>query len=119
MPKYAGKIGFAKQVEVAPGVWDDSIVERTYRGDILRNTNRWETRDKVNEDFNISNSVSVVADSFIYENSYAMKYLTLHGVRWSIGSFEEKPPRLIINIGGLYNGPEPEDDQGTIPPEDL
>lgn len=105
MPKYSGKIGFAKQSETSPGVWEDEIIERNYRGDILRNTYRWDTSDKLNDDLNITNSISIVADSFLLENAYAIRYVTMLGARWEGGSIDtSQPPRLILAVGGLYNG---------------
>ena len=36
MARFSGLIGYAVQVEKAPGVWDDQITEHPYRGDVLR-----------------------------------------------------------------------------------
>lgn len=108
MPKYSGLIGFAKSEDRGDGVWEDKIIEKKYRGDILQNRYRWDTHDKVNDDFNITNSLSIVSDSFLLDNAYAIRYVTLLGARWEINSLEVKPPRLLLYIGGLYNGPGPE-----------
>lgn len=62
MAKFYGKIGYAVRMEIRPGVWDDEITEREYFGDLLRNTSRYQTSDKLNDDVNISNEISIVAD---------------------------------------------------------
>ena len=40
MAKFYGTIGYAVTVEVRPDVWEEQIVERTYCGDLIRNTRR-------------------------------------------------------------------------------
>lgn len=104
MNKYYGQIGFSTTVSNVPGVWDEEIVERSYYGDINRNFNRFSNTDKVNGDINISNVISVVADPYAYENFNHMKYITFMNNKWKINSVEVQFPRLIIEVGGLYNG---------------
>ena len=55
MAKFFGKIGYAVSKDVRPGVWDGEITEREYFGDLIRNTSRYQTSDKLNDDINISN----------------------------------------------------------------
>jgi len=42
MAKYYGVIGYAIQKETAPGVWEDTIIEKNYRGDVILNQQRWQ-----------------------------------------------------------------------------
>lgn len=106
MAKYYGAIGFATNIETSPGVWEDQITERQYYGDLIRNTRRLQTADKLNDDILISNQISIVGDPYIHENLYAMRYATFGGAKWKISSVEVQFPRLILEIGGLYNGNE-------------
>lgn len=109
MTKFCSKIGFALSTEVSPGVWDDKIVERKYYGDFVRKGYRWENSQGVNDNLTINTSLSIIADSFLLDNTYVMKYVKWRGVRWEISSFEEQRPRLILSLGGVYNGPTVED----------
>lgn len=109
MAKFCSKIGFVKPVEKSPGVWDDDIVERKYYGDFIRKSFRWENGQDVNDNLTINHSLSILADSFLFDNAYAMKYVVWRGVRWEISNFEEQRPRLILYLGGVYNGPTAED----------
>lgn len=104
MAKYYGAIGFATNIETSPGVWEDQITERTYYGDLIRNTRRLQTADKLNDDIVISNQISIIGDPYIYDNIYAMRYVTFGKSKWKISSVEVQYPRLILEIGGLYNG---------------
>ena len=105
MAKYYGVIGFASEsVETSPGVWESKIVERTYTGDLIRNTRRLQSTDKVNDDINIANSISIIADDYANENFYCIKYATYMNSKWKVTDVEIQYPRLILTLGGLYNG---------------
>ena len=103
MPKYFGKIGFAETVETRPGIWEEVIVEREYYGDILRNTRRYDSSQYLNDNLNISNQFSIVADPYAREHFHLMRYLTFEGTKWKISSVQVDYPRLSLEVGGLYN----------------
>lgn len=104
MPKFYGPIGYAETKETAPGVWTEVITERYYYGDVIRNTRRLQTSDKVNDDINVSNEISIVADPFANGNFHAMRYVGFMGAKWKISNVEVQYPRLILTLGGVYNG---------------
>lgn len=104
MAKYYGEIGFAISTETKPGVWKDQIVTRNYYGDLTRDTRQLQSADKLNDNLTISNELQIVADPFARENFYAMRYAEIAGVKWKITGVEVQYPRLILSIGGLYNG---------------
>lgn len=105
MAKWFGKIGFAETVEIRPGVHVEKITPREYYGDLIRNTRRLQTTsDKVNDDINISNQISIVADPYANEHMWAMRYAEFGGVKWKIETVEVSFPRLILDLGGVYNG---------------
>ena len=103
MSKYFGAIGFAKTIETAPGVWEETIIEKNYKGDVLRNTRRYESAEKLNDNVNINNQISILADSFAYENFFSMRYIVWFGSKWKITNIEVQRPRLLLTIGGVYN----------------
>ena len=104
MAKFYGKIGYAVTIETEPGVWVEQIIERSYYGDIIRNVRKLQTSDQVNDDINISNEISIVADPFAYQNFHSMRYAEYMGTRWKVQSIEVSYPRLILSVGGVYNG---------------
>lgn len=104
MAKWYGKIGFsAGTVEKTPGVWKDEIVERSYYGDLVRNSRRLQSSDKVNDDLNISNQLSIVADPYANENFHAIRYANFMGTKWKVTDVEVQYPRLILTLGGEWN----------------
>lgn len=104
MAKFCGLIGYATSEKTSPGVWEDKIIERKHKGDVLQNVRRLETSDTLNDDINISNKVSIVADPYAKQNFHSMKYVEFMGTRWKITNVEVQFPRLILTIGGEYNG---------------
>ena len=108
MSKYYGAIGYSVTSEIRPGVYDQTVIERLYTGDILQNQRRWESGELMNDDLNVSNRVSIVADDYAYENVGKMRYVRFLGTTWKVKTVEVNRPRLIISLGGVYNGPLPE-----------
>ena len=104
MAKFYGEIGYGETVETVPGVWEDVITERKYYGDVLRNTRGLQEGDKVNNDISVGNSISIVADAYAHNHFFAMKYIIWAGAYWTISNVEVQRPRLLLTLGGVYNG---------------
>ena len=104
MAKWFGRIGYAETIETAPGVWKEQIILREYYGDLIRNIRRIQTADKVNDDLSISNELSIVADPYAINNFYSMRYAEFMGAKWKISNVEVSYPRLILTLGGVWNG---------------
>lgn len=107
MPKFYGRVGYGSSVETAPhsGVWVDQIVEVNYYGDIVRNTRQLREGATVNDDITVGNSISIVADAYANENFVNMRYVEWLGKLWTVSAVDVQPPRLILTLGGVYNGP--------------
>jgi hypothetical protein len=104
MAKFSGIIGYVKPTETSPGVWMEDVIERKHRGDVNRSSYRWESSGNVNDNLNISNEFSILADHFAIENSHWMRYIEFMGTKWKITNISVQYPRLILTVGGLYNG---------------
>lgn len=105
MARFYGAVGYAEQVEMSPGVWEDILVEYNYYGDVLRNTRRLQNDEKVNNDLTVGNSISVVADEYAYEHFFAIRYIKWAGSLWTVSEVEVQRPRLLLRLGGVYHGP--------------
>lgn len=108
MARFFGAVGYAVKVEQRPGVWIDQIVEHNHYGDVIRNTRRWQEGADLNDDLKLSNSISIVADLFADENFHNIKYVKWKGGVWKVTTIEINPPRLILQLGGVYNGEQAE-----------
>ena len=107
--KFCGIVGYCETVEETgdrEGNWVDKVVEKRYFGDVLKNTKKWNSNsDSINDDLSINNSFSIVADAYAYDHFYAMKYVKWMGANWKITNVDVQRPRLILTVGGVYNGP--------------
>lgn len=107
MAKYYGKIGFAHNVEVRKGVYEDAITEVDYKGDISRPSAKSQAGEQVNANLSIGNLFSIVADAYLMDNIFAIRYVTWMGVRWTVTKVDVAHPRLNLLVGEVYNGPTP------------
>jgi hypothetical protein len=64
-----------------------------------------QTGESVNLNLNVNNSISILADAYAYEHFFAIRYIRWAGALWTVNSVEVQRPRLILEIGGEYNGP--------------
>lgn len=104
MAKYYGEIGYAEMKEIRPGVWEEGITKRMYYGELVRNTRRLQSSGQVNDNVTISNEISIVADPYANLNFHSMRYAEFMGAKYKVDNVEVSPPRLILTLGGLYNG---------------
>lgn len=105
MAKYHGKIGFVTTKETAPGVHEEIPIEREYFGDVIRNSKRWEAGSDINDDIQINNQISIVADDYLNDNFFAIRYVSWMRCLWKVISVEMQRHRITLTIGGIYNGP--------------
>lgn len=104
--RFYNAIGIGGTVEVAQGVWDDLIVERLYRGTVIRNARKYSEGESVNDNLSVSNSISVVSDTYLIDHLFDLRYIRWSGTLWKISDIEIERPRLILRLGGVYNGPK-------------
>lgn len=104
MSKWYGKIGYAISAETEPGIWENTIVERNYFGDMISDRRKRQNSGKVNDNINLANVISIIADPFAYQNCSNMAYVEIMGSKWKITDIEIQSPRLLLTVGGVYNG---------------
>lgn len=103
MAKFSGIVGFDMSKETSPGVWTEEIVERSYKGDVIKNFIRWENGQQLNDNLNLNNSISIVADAFAFEHIGVIRYVKWMGSVWKVTGIDVQRPRLVLTIGGVYN----------------
>lgn len=104
MAKFYGEIGYIETVETEPGIFEEQVIKRNYSGDLLRNSRRLQTTDQINDNINISNELSIVADPYANDHFHNMRYAMFNGTAWKITNVEVQYPRLILTLGGVYHG---------------
>lgn len=105
MAKYHGMIGFVTSVETVPGVWEDVPVEKEYHGEVLKNLARHQASSYLNDNFIISDEISIIANGYLRENLANIKYVNYMGTNWKVTSIDgSNYPRIVLTLGGVYNG---------------
>lgn len=104
MARYYGIIGYAETKETTPGIWTEEITERRYFGEVLSNrVRRTAVSDSTNDNVNVNNQISVVADPYAYQNFHKIRYVEFMDVKWNVSNVEVQRPRLILTLGGVCN----------------
>lgn len=108
MARFYGAIGFSITRETRPGIYEEQFTERFYKGTVSRHATRWATSEYLNDDLEINNDISIVADTFANEHFGAMRY-----VRWNKQVFkitsatvDTDTYRITLNLGGVFNVPD-------------
>ena len=104
MGKWHGKVGYVKSVETAPGVWNPEVTEKPHSGDLLSNTNQWVNSGNVNDDIQVANKISMIANPFAQQNFQFIRYAEFMGTMWAVTTVEYQHPRIILTLGGVWNG---------------
>lgn len=110
MTKFTGLVGYVTQEETAPGVWSPVESPKMMRGDIIRqsstNGNGERVRDtgKVNDDISLNHRVSLLGDAYAFDKYYNIKWIMIDNLKWEVSSVEIQRPRIIVSLGGLWNG---------------
>ena len=104
MARYSGNVGFIENVKTGPGKWTPQTTEHHYYGDVTRAVRKIVDGQDVNHNVVIDNVISIVADPYARKHYFAIRYAWYQGAKWEVSSVEVLYPRLILTLGGLYNG---------------
>jgi hypothetical protein len=105
MTKFFGTVGYGYSEETKMGVYEDKIVERKYYGDVIRNSRRLASNAELNDDISVGNSISILADPYALDHFFAMRFVEWAGALWKVTNVDVQRPRLILQLGNVYNGP--------------
>lgn len=107
MARFHGRVGFGGTVESKPGVHTDEIVEHSYFGDVVQNRRNLRQGENLNQDLSVGNMISIVADAYARGHFFAIRYVEWAGELWTVTNVEVQAPRLVLQLGEVYNGPTP------------
>ena len=105
MARFSGLIGFIQDsVETGPGIWENRVVEKHYNGTFLAESQKWQSAEKLSDDIVLSMRISIVNTGGGIQFD-TIRYVKFQGAYWCVTKIELQHPRVILTIGGLYNGP--------------
>lgn len=115
--KFSGLVGFWEdEVEVDTDIWRPQIVERPYFGDVLKNSRSFQAvSNQQNDDFKVNNRISILADLYFRNNWTSVRYVVWNGVKWKVNNVDVDYPRIILEIGGVWNGEATKKPEQDIP----
>ena len=103
--RVSGVIGYAIPTKIRPGVVEDVIVEKKFRGETVRPPSSGpEESQKVNDDLRVGVTISVVAGAYHSTHVHQLRYISWQGNLWKVSNVDVQHPRLTLRLGGLYNG---------------
>ena len=104
MSRWCGNVGFSETEKYAPGTWEPHIIERPYYGDVISNRWKQQSSEGVNNDINLSNQISIVADPYALNHCSTIAYVEFHGAKWKVTDVDVQHHRLVLSMGGVFNG---------------
>ena len=110
--KFYGEVGFVEVTEKRPGVKTLKPVEYKYAGDVLRRSLRYQAGESVNDTITPSQQISILVDPYARSHVGSIKYVKWMGTAWKVTEASLQYPRLILTLGGAYNG-------ATVGPSDT
>lgn len=110
--KFYGEVGFVEVTEKRPGVKTLKPVEYKYAGDVLRRSLRYQAGNDVNDTITPSQQISILVDPYARSHVGSIKYVKWMGTAWKVTEASLQYPRLILTLGGAYNG-------ATVGPSDT
>lgn len=103
--KFCGKVGFYLGCEeTSQSVYTPNIVEKDYVGEKLRCSRRFRQTENQNDDLVVSERISIACDIFAKEHWSSIRYIEEDGVKLKVESIDISYPRLILEVGGVWNG---------------
>lgn len=106
--KFYGVVGFWEgEEEVDEDVWKPKIVERIYTGDVSRNYRKAQPTQNQNDDLTVNAQISILSDLYAQQNWHSIRYVFWNGTPWKVTNVEVNYPRLVLDLGGVYNGSTP------------
>ena len=105
MAKTIVSVSYCMSIEIEPGVWDDHVKAVSYPADITRLNSRWSANtDSTNDNISLNSQISFVADAFANQHFALIKHVNAYGAEWQVTNVEVQHPRIILTLGGVYNG---------------
>lgn len=104
MNKWYGNVGYVETAEVEPGIWDEQETVRPYYGEFVKKSSKFQVSGEVNDDRDVSVELSIVADPYSDLHFRSIRYVEFGGAKWKVNTVEPRRPRLILSLGGEYNG---------------
>ena len=93
-----------ESVTKRPGVKTSQPIEFFYAGDVLKRSIKYQNGESVNDTISPQNQISILADPYARNHVASLKYVKWMGAAWKVTDISVQYPRIILTLGGVYNG---------------
>ena len=101
--RFSGNIGIARgPQETSAGIYQEQFDEIDVKGTMRRSSARWPNM-KSNE-VRAKHILSIIPPESSTVDINEVVYVWWKGRRWSVIDIGAEPPRILLSLGGLYNG---------------
>jgi len=104
MARFSGVVGYESEPKLVDGIATTSYDERQMRGDVLNYTQQMEPSQTAYDDVTLSNRISIVGDKYAFLHCSQIRYVVFEGQKWKVTSMTVARPRIILSVGGIWNG---------------
>ena len=106
MARWSGKIGFVeeKETSVNSGIFKSVPTEKPHYGTIVRESKKFQGGYAVNDNAVVTNRISFVGTQYAIDNVHNIKYAEFNGRMVQIKSYNIERPRIVVTLGGVWNG---------------
>ena len=104
MARFSGLVGYVPQQETTPGVWTPVENPRKMKGDIIRQSSTNASSGNLNDDVTLNHRISLIGDAYAFDNYFNIKWIKIDTMKWKVVNIEIERPRIIISLGGVWNG---------------
>lgn len=101
--RYIGEIGFAETRETSPGIWQEVITPRRYRGTVRTASRRYNDGDYVNGSLKTNAIISIVGDDYAFKYLFSIRWCMWMNTLWTVAYADVKRPRIELTLGDRYN----------------
>jgi hypothetical protein len=104
MSRFSGLLGFVRTELSDGGIYNEVSTEIKAKGTFRKISSRVYSEQEVNASVRLANEISVIGNNEIFNHLNSLKYVVWKGTKWSVTTITLEPPRVIIVLGGVYNG---------------
>lgn len=104
MARFSGLVGYVVQQETTPGVWTPVENPRKMKGDIIRQSSSNSSSGNLNDDVTLNHRISLIGDAYAFDNYFNIKWVKIDTMKWKVVNIEIERPRIIVSLGGVWNG---------------
>jgi hypothetical protein len=105
MSRFTVIIGISEDpLEIKPGIFEPSIIEREFNGEIRNSRIRWSGGESLQDEVKVNHVVSIIGPETLMDDFSEAVYVIWQSRKWTVSNIQYIRPRINLTLGGQYNG---------------